>query len=206
MSEAALDPRALDGMELDTLREIGNIGAGNAARALSTMIDEPVDMRVPSARAVAVEHVPAELGDEDEAVAAAHLRVSGDLAGEMIYLIGPPEARRPTAMMLARTGAPPEDDDFVGLTEMQLSALQEVANVLVGTHLSALAQMTDLRMDPTPPAIGVDLARRSSARSSPRSRPRPTSPSSSRPRSGARSPSPAAASSSCRRRSGSSAS
>jgi chemotaxis protein CheC len=159
MTKASLDPRALGGMGLDALREVGNIGAGNAARALSTMVGEPVEMSVASARAVAIERVPDEVGDQGEPVAAAHLKVVGDAPGDMVYLVSLPAARRMTGMILASMGAPPEPEDSpVALTEMQLSVLQEVGNVVASSYLNALSQMTGLHMEPTPPALGVDIA------------------------------------------------
>jgi chemotaxis protein CheC len=159
MSETTIDPKTLDGMELDALREVGNIGAGNAAQALSSMLGQPVEMTVPSARAVAIERVPEEVGFEEEPVAAAHLRVTGDAPGEMIYLLPIAAAKALTGTMLAQMGAPAEETDSpYELGEMQLSVLQEVGNVLVGSYLNALSQMTGLRLEPTPPALGVDIA------------------------------------------------
>lgn len=158
MSHQAVDPATLDGMEIDALREVGNIGAGNAAQALSSMLGVTIDMSVPSARAVAIEKVPEEVGDELALVAAAHLRVHGDAPGEMVFLMSLEAAQRLTNLLLAQIGAPPEEPLEAGLTEMQMSALQELSNVLTGSYLNALSQMTNMRLEPTPPALGVDLA------------------------------------------------
>lgn len=64
--------------QIDALREIGNIGAGNAATALSRMMGRPVQMGVPKVKLLAVEEIAAEVGEGDAVVAAMFLGVTGD--------------------------------------------------------------------------------------------------------------------------------
>lgn len=153
---AGLEAVTLTDIQLDALREIGNIGAGNAATALATMTGTPIEMGVPRVTALPIEQIPAELGGEERTVVAIHLHVTGDAPGRMLFLMNVEAAREIATTLLA--GMPPGEPGLGGLGELELSALQEVGNVLTGSYLGALSQLTGLRLEPSPPAIGVDMA------------------------------------------------
>lgn len=138
--------------QMDALREIGNIGAGNAATSLSQMMGSPVQMGIPTVTFLPVEDIAAEIGEGDEVVAAMFLGVQGDAPGHMLFVMSEQAARNVVDTLV---GGPAHDDGF---TEMEMSALQEVGNIMTGSYLGALAQITGLRLEPTPPAVGVDLA------------------------------------------------
>ncbi len=139
--------------QLDVLKEVGNIGAGNAATALSRLLDKPVDMRVPSVRILAFSEIAESLGGPEEVVIAIFMRVEGDAPGNMFFILTQSSASR----LL---------HNFVGLkvsnqevfSEMEISALSEIANILVGSYLSSLADLTKLALSPTVPALAVDMA------------------------------------------------
>lgn len=138
--------------QLDALREVGNIGAGTAATALSQMTGVPVQMAVPTVELLAVEQVADVVGPGDDVVAAMFLGVNGDAPGHMVFVMREAMAREVVNMLMGTTGGGD------GFSEMELSALQEVANILTSSYLNALAQITGLRLEPTPPAVGVDLS------------------------------------------------
>jgi len=142
--------------QLDALREIGNIGAGTAATALAQMTGQSVPMGVPTVTLLPVEDVADRTGDAERVVAAMFLGVGGDVNGHMLFVMGEDAARDVVDALMGGMGGPPGDGG--GFTEMELSALQEVANILTGSYLNALAQITGLRLEPTPPAVGVDFA------------------------------------------------
>jgi chemotaxis protein CheC len=146
---------ALGEGQLDALREVGNIGAGTAATALSTLLGAPVAMAVPRARVLPLERIPREVGGDDELVAAVLLGVTGEAPGHMLLTMGLASARAITAALLGRPAGDPGDP---ALDEMELSALQEVGNILTSAYLGALTSLTGLRLEPTPPALGVDLS------------------------------------------------
>jgi chemotaxis protein CheC len=142
--------------ELDALREIGNIGAGTAATALAQLTGRSVPMGVPTVTLLPVEQVADRTGDAERVVAAMFLGVHGDLSGHMLFVMGEDAARDVVdALMGGFDGGAGEGGGF---SEMELSALQEVANILTGSYLNALSQITGLRLEPTPPAVGVDFA------------------------------------------------
>lgn len=138
--------------QMDALREIGNIGAGNAATSLSQMMGSPVQMGIPTVKFLPVEDIAAEIGEGDEVVAAMFLGVEGDAPGHMLFVMSEQAARNVVDTLV---GGPSHDEGF---TEMEMSALQEVGNIMTGSYLGALSQITGLRLEPTPPAVGVDLA------------------------------------------------
>jgi len=141
--------------QLDALREIGNIGAGTAATALAQMIRRSVPMGVPTVTLLPVEEVAGRTGDAERVVAAMFLGVGGDVSGHMLFVMGEDAARDVVDALMGGFGGAGGGDGF---SEMELSALQEVANILTGSYLNALAQITGLRLEPTPPAVGVDFA------------------------------------------------
>ncbi len=138
--------------QMDALREIGNIGAGNAATSLSVMMGSPVQMGIPTVKFLPVEEIAAEIGQGDEVVAAMFLGVEGDAPGHMLFVMSEEAARNVVDTLV---GTPSGDGAF---NEMEMSALQEVGNIMTGAYLGALSQITGLRLEPTPPAVGVDLA------------------------------------------------
>jgi chemotaxis protein CheC len=139
--------------KLDVLREVGNIGAGNAATALSTLLNKPVDMAVPTVNLLPFEEIAERVGGSEAVVVAIFLRVEGDAPGNMFFIINREPARRILQGLLGFHAA--ENDDY---SELELSALNEIGNILAGSYLSSLADFTGLRMSPTVPSLAVDMA------------------------------------------------
>lgn len=149
------DAPALAAGVLDILTEVGNIGAGTAATALAQMTGARVDMGVPRAALLPVEDVPARVGGGDMPVAAILLDVLGDAPGRMLFMMPADGAHALVGMLM---GAPAAEAPAADFDPIALSALQEVGNVLIGSYLTALSTLTGLRLEPTPPAVGVDMA------------------------------------------------
>lgn len=142
---------------MDALAEIGNIGAGTAATALAQMTGVRVDMGLPRVSLVPVEDVPDRVGGGDTVVAAILLDVTGDAPGRMVFMM-PAGAARTVVDMLMGLPASHGDEEVPEFDEIALSALQEVGNVLTGAYLGALSTLTGLRLEPSPPAVGIDMA------------------------------------------------
>ena len=138
---------------MDVLREVGNIGAGNAATALSRLLDKPVDMSVPTVSFVPFESIADRVGGSEEVVVAVFLRVDGDAPGNMFFLMSQMQAR-----LLLSGFAGLQSDDENGYSELELSALCEIGNILAGSYLSSLADLTGLYLSPSVPQIAVDMA------------------------------------------------
>ena len=136
----------------DVLREIGNIGAGNATTALSTMLGARIDMMVPKVRLMEFKEVGTTLGGEEQLVAGIYLEVNGDIHGSIMFIQKKESAR---AMVQKLMGMPSTGDDF---TEMELSALKEIGNVITGAYLNSLATLTNLTIYPSVPDVCIDMA------------------------------------------------
>ena len=106
----------------DVLKEIGNIGAGNATTALASLLQSKVDMKVPNVMMLDFKDVGNLLGGEEQELVAAYLGVEGDITGSILFLI-----QKETAMMMAKKLL----GDYCGeeLGEMERSAVKEVSNI-----------------------------------------------------------------------------
>ncbi|MUT66376.1 chemotaxis protein CheC [Paenibacillus sp. NEAU-GSW1] len=142
-----------EAFELDVLKEVGNIGAGNAATALSRLLDKPVDMAVPKVSLLPFEEVAERVGGAEQVVIAVFLRVEGEAPGNMFFIIQEESARSLLRQLLSM---PVEQQE--GYTEMELSALCEIGNILAGSYLSSLADFTHLSMAPSVPSVALDMA------------------------------------------------
>ncbi len=137
----------------DVLKEIGNIGAGNAMTALSQMLQCKVDMRVPQVRLLEFSEVGAIMGGEEQIMVGVFLGVEGDITGSMMFLVEQKSAKHLINKVMM--GMAPEGDE---LSEMELSAMKEVGNIITGAYLNSLSGLTNLKIFPTPPALTVDMA------------------------------------------------
>ncbi|MFR4352149.1 MAG: chemotaxis protein CheC [Roseburia sp.] len=143
----------VNNMYLDVLRELGNIGAGNATSAIANMLGMKMDMHVPSIRLMEVSKLGMAIGEEDETIVGIFLEVEKDINGSMMFLMEIPSARYlVNKLMMQDTSA---DTPF---GEMELSALKEIGNIIAGSYLSALSSLTNLVILPSIPYIAVDMA------------------------------------------------
>lgn len=141
-------------LHLDVLKEIGNIGAGHAATALSTLLNKKIDMKVPKVRIVSFDEMMDMAGGSDNVVAGVFLRIEGEAPGSMFFVLPLPQASIFIQGMLGDIHfsfeAPPYD-------ELALSALQELGNILSGSYLTSLSDFTKLDLHPSVPALTIDM-------------------------------------------------
>ncbi|MDN4616529.1 chemotaxis protein CheC [Paenibacillus sp. PsM32] len=143
----------LEGFKMDVLKEVGNIGAGNAATALSQLLDKPIDMAVPKVQILPFEKIADKVGGPEQIVLAVFFRVEGEAPGNLFFILTP-EAGKGLLHRLA--GIEASDEEF--FNEMEQSALSEIGNILAGSYLSSLADFTKLSMTPTVPGLAMDMA------------------------------------------------
>jgi chemotaxis protein CheC len=150
----AADMSGLSYLQLDALREIGTIGAGHAATALSQLLHTRVNMLVPRVSAVPLHEVPYLVGGPETPVVGVFLKLFGDVPGNVLFLL--PKDSSETLVDLV-TGQP------VGTTrniddEFEQSVIKEIVNILTSAHLNALTMMLKLVMLPSVPALAQDMA------------------------------------------------
>ena len=146
------DPNQINEFYRDALRELGNIGAGNAATALSQLLGRTINMSVPEVMIIPVEKVPEQVGGSEEIVAGIYLEVFGDLPSKILVTFPHSNLIKLTDMLLGQTLGSSEL-----MSEMKLSALKELGTILSGAYLNALAKFLDMRMIPSVPALAIDI-------------------------------------------------
>lgn len=139
---------------VDILKEVGNIGAGHAATALSKLLDKKIDMKVPDVRVVSFNEMMDLVGGTESVVASVFLRVEGDAPGSMFYILSIEQASR---FIQQLTKDPTFSLENPPYPELALSALQELGNILSGSYLSSFSDFTNLNMYPSVPAISIDM-------------------------------------------------
>ena len=136
----------------DVLKEIGNIGAGNATTALAQMMQCKVDMSVPQVKLLEFKEMGEMMGGEETIMAGIYLGIEGDITGSIMFLLEKQAARHLVSKLM---GMQTEGAEF---TEMEFSALKEVGNIITGAYLNSLSTLTNLVIYPSVPDLTVDMA------------------------------------------------
>lgn len=136
----------------DVLKELGNIGAGNATTALAQLINCRVDMNVPQVRLLSFPELGEMMGGEDQVMAGIYLKVEGDITGSIMFLLEKESARHLVSKLM---GMELCEGDF---SEMELSALKEIGNIITGAYLNSLSTITNLKIYPSVPDLRIDMA------------------------------------------------
>jgi len=141
---------------LDVFKEIGNIGAGNAASALAGLLNRRITMSVPDASAVPFNNIINVLDGPETLVAGMLVDFSGDMSGYILLLLGMKDAMAMVSQALSEPVRDTSEPDFT-LTDMERDTLLEIANILVGSFLSAISTLSGLRVVPSVPQISIDM-------------------------------------------------
>lgn len=141
-------------LQLDILKEIGNIGAGHAATALSAILNRKIDMNVPNVRVVSFDEMMEMAGGAEQVVASIFLRIVGDASGSMFFILSLPVAEYFIQQM---TGDETFSIDSTPYTDLALSCLQELGNILLGSYLTSLSDFTQLNLYPSVPSLSIDM-------------------------------------------------
>ena len=136
----------------DVLKELGNIGAGNATTALAQLLNCKVDMQVPQVRLLDFKELGAAIGGEERLVAGIYLGVEGDITGHIMFFLEKGSARHLVSKLM---GMEVEGEEF---SEMEISALKEIGNIITGAYLNSLATITNMMIYPSVPDICIDMA------------------------------------------------
>lgn len=151
-----MDDLTLDSMSeqyFDVLKELGNIGAGNATTALAQMLQCKVDMKVPQVRLLEFSEVGSLMGGEEQIMAGIYLCVEGDITGSIMFLLEKGAARHLISKLMG--GMEIQGEEF---GEMETSALKEIGNIITGAYLNSLSTITNLTICPSVPDLTIDMA------------------------------------------------
>lgn len=143
----------VNSMYFDVLKEIGNIGAGNATTAIANMIGMRLNMSVPKVQLLSFPELGSAIGGEEETIVGIYLEVESDIAGSMMFLLRTNSAHYLVNQLMGRDPEYMEEFD-----EMDLSAIKEIGNIIAGSYLSALASMTGMVITSSVPYLAIDMA------------------------------------------------
>jgi len=147
------DMKTFNEIHIDILKEIGNIGVGNAIGALSALLNAQMKMTVPEVKFLEFKEVGTILGGDEVLVFGILVQISGDINGMVMFLVKPESAR---TLINGLMGS--DSDDIYSFSEMEQSALQEIGNILCSSYLGALSGFIRKTVTPSPPVLGLDMA------------------------------------------------
>ena len=142
----------LNGLELDTIREIGSIGTGNAATALSGVLGCGVRITMPEVRIMGYNEAIDWIGGPEVITAGVLVRLDGELKGIMLSV----QQLEYVNLVLSRTVGK-TIEDYGQLTDLDRSALIEVGNIMISSFINALSGLADITVSLTVPAFAVDM-------------------------------------------------
>ena len=140
-------------MQLDALKEVGNMGASTAATALNRMTGRRVELTVPNIDIVPLEELPTFFGGENELVTGVFLHMFGKMPGSVMLVYQRQDALRLVDLIMGK-----KDGSTKALADMDLSAFLETGNIMVGNYLTAIGNFFAVRFTPSPPNIIFNVA------------------------------------------------
>lgn len=141
----------LNDMQIDVLRELGNIGAGNAATSLSELLNVKVDISLPNVQILDINDAVQTLGGPENVIVAILAKLYGDLEGIMMFIIERNFANNIVEHLLG------QEFDGEKLTEIQLSAISEVGNIMIGAYSGSISTLSQLKVKASVPSVTVDM-------------------------------------------------
>lgn len=134
-------------LELDVLKEVMNIGGGNAATSISSLVSRPIDMNVPEVKILSYQELYEQIIHEDEVVFATAIQILGEIEGVFLFVLNEESADKMTAFMLGTA----EYND-----EIKQSAIQELTNIIANSFLGAIGQMINQQLSTSVPMLQAD--------------------------------------------------
>lgn len=148
-----MDFNQIDNLQFDVLKELGNIGAGNATTALSQMINAKIDMKVPKVELLEFKELSDIVGGAENIVVGILFTLEGQINGMMMFMLEQPAAVHLVKLIMGDMGGDSEE-----FSEMELSALNEIGNIIAGAYLSSLSSLTNMLITASIPYLAIDMA------------------------------------------------
>jgi len=150
-----LDLSSFNYLQLDAIREVGNIGTGNAATALSQLLSCMIDMDVPKADLISIYSIADYYGEPDSLVAAVFVRSLGDFGCSLIFIQTEEDARLMVELLLTQQFGSALSADIP--QEMWDSALCEVGNIVLSSFLNSINMLIGTQHYISVPGIAHDM-------------------------------------------------
>lgn len=143
-------------MQLDVLKEIANIGAGNATTALSSLLNTAVNMEVPKIEMLEFKELADVIGGAENLVVGILLTLQQSIEGMMMFLVDTETAHKIVGKLL---GSPiSEDMHPADFSEMDLSAISEIGNIIAGSYMSSISTFMNMPISISVPYLAIDMA------------------------------------------------
>ncbi|MFR3730925.1 chemotaxis protein CheC [Lacrimispora sp.] len=142
----------MNGLGLDLIREIGSIGTGNSATALSSMLGKSVRMTLPDVQILGYNEAIKFLGDPEEIVAAILVKMTGEINGLMLFILKLDFINEVLSSVMQK-----EIEDYYQLNVMETSALEEIGNIIISSYVNAMSTLSDVTINLSVPDIAVNM-------------------------------------------------
>lgn len=143
----------LNGSQIDILKEIGSIGTGNAATALSSLLNEKIIMRTPDVNIMEYNQAIDKIGGPEKILVGILVEISGDLNGVMLYTLEIEFANAIIKKLLNQT-----IDRYDTIDNMKKSVLLEIGNIVISSYINAISTLANININVSVPAICVNMA------------------------------------------------
>jgi chemotaxis protein CheC len=147
-----MNPDQLSALQIDALRELGSIGAGHAATALSQMLGKAVAIDVPRIALIPVTEVPVLLGGPERLVGAVHSRLLGDIEGSIVFIAAREDLLALVDMLRSR-----EPGTTKSLHGDEEALAVHTASILISAYVAAIGRMADISLLPSPGMFAFDM-------------------------------------------------
>ena len=143
----------LNDIHIDVLKEIGNIGAGNAATSLSQMLSKRIDMNVPEVSLLNYDDIIESIGGAENVVVGILVSFDGDIDGVILFLL-----KKEFVHLILNSLLGTELHSFEEISEMEMSALSEIGNIMVSSYVNSISILTEMAIDITVPSLNTDMS------------------------------------------------
>jgi len=140
--------------QLDALKEICSIGAGNAATVISQMAKRKIDMSFPNIEIIPAEKIIDNIGRPQEVIAGVYCKTVGDFSSGFLLTFSKESAFILVDILLNR-----HIGKTKALGELEKSALQEMGNIIIGAFVNALSKIVNRPFFISVPKIAFDITR-----------------------------------------------
>ena len=142
----------MNSLEIDVLRENGTIGTGNAATALSQLMNKNIMKTMPEVQILGFNEAITKFGGPETIVSGVLVTTSGELNGIMLYL-----QQLDFINLMLEQVLTEKIEDFEQLGEMEVSALVEIGNIMISSYISAISKLTGININLSVPVMSVNM-------------------------------------------------
>lgn len=134
----------------NALTELGNIGAGNATTSLSVMINTKLTMSPPKVDIYDFNSLENILGGPDATVMGVLSTIGGDMSAMILFVVGMEDAENLVRALMG--------EGIEWHSEMGISAIGEIANIIIGSYVASLETLTGMKIRYSQPESCIDMA------------------------------------------------